>query len=63
MWSDISAVCSGQLFSYLRVEANVTEMNWVKKQRSEEFVKIESRVKEFRGLEVQYRAFNLQTPN
>ena len=41
MWSDILAVCSGQLFSYLRVEANVTEMNWVKKQRSEEFVKIE----------------------
>ena len=41
MWSDILAVCSGQLFSYLRVEANVTEMNWVKKCRREEFVKIE----------------------
>ena len=54
MWSDILSVCSGLLFSYLRVEANVTEMNWVKKQRSEEFVKIEEglEVQRFRGLEV-----------
>ena len=57
MQSDISAVCSDQLFSYLRVEANVTEMNWVKKCRREEFVKIEE------GLEVQKRTFYLQTSN
>jgi hypothetical protein len=33
-------VCSGLFFSYPEVETKVTEMSWVKKYRSEEFVKI-----------------------